>query len=83
MVLDPGAACVGASARTAIGPSSETMAAASGSVVFRHWQSGLGFAGWCIGHWPFALCAHVQLIASAACGECSNSESGAAVSNDS
>jgi len=59
------------------------MAAASGSAVFRHWQSGLGFAGWCIGHWPLAPCAHVQLIASAACGELSNSESGAAVSNDS
>jgi hypothetical protein len=56
------------------------MAAASGSDVLRHWQSGFGFAGWCIGHWPLSPCTHVQLIASAECGAFAKSDSGAAVS---
>lgn len=59
------------------------MAAASGSAVLRHWQSGFGFAGWCIGHWPFAPCTHVQLIASVVCGALANRDNGAAVSTDS
>jgi hypothetical protein len=59
------------------------MAAASGSAVLRHWQAGFGFAGWCIGHWPFPPCTHVQLIESAACDAPANSDSGAAVSSES
>jgi hypothetical protein len=59
------------------------MAAASGSAVFRHWQLGLGFAGWCIGHWAFVPCTHVQLIGSAAWESPATSDSGTAVSNES
>jgi hypothetical protein len=69
--------------RTARGPRSETIVAASGSVVFRHWQLDFGVAGWCIGHSALPVWTHVQLIESAACGALANSESGAAVNSES
>ena len=79
--MERGAAGCNAVARTASGPSSETIVAASGSVVLRHWQSGLGFAGWCIGHCAFPVCTQVQPIASAECALEANSDTGADVSN--
>ena len=58
----------GAAASTAIGPRSETMFAAPGSVPLRHSQPDVFFAGWCIGHWALPVWTHVQVTASAALG---------------
>ena len=69
--------------RTARGPRSETIVAASGSVVFRHWQLDFGVVGWCIGHSALPVWTQVQLIGSGACGALANSESGAAVNSES
>ena len=69
----------GASARTAIGPSSDSTAPASGSVVPRHSQpSFFGFER-CIGHSVAPACAQVQVTESDACGMRAKSDSGAAV----
>ena len=77
MVITGGVRRDGVPTRTATGPRSETMAAASGSVMLRHWQSGFGCAGWCIGHCAWSPWTQVQLNESAACA--ANSDSGAAV----
>lgn len=75
----------GAGARTAIGPSMESTAPASGSVVLRHSQpcffDSLGFE-WCIGHSALPVCGHVHVTESAACGMLETSDSGAAVRID-
>jgi hypothetical protein len=78
-----GASCFGVAARTAIGPMSETMLAASGSAPLRHSQPDFFFAGWCIGHSALPVWMHVHVTASAACGAWAKSDSGAEVSNDS
>jgi hypothetical protein len=57
--------------------------AASGSVVFRHWQLDFDPGGWCIGHCALPVWTHVQLIESAACGAPDVSDNGAAASIDS
>jgi hypothetical protein len=81
--MERGAKGCDAMDRTATGPRSETIVAASGSVVFRHWQLDFGVAGWCIGHSALPVWTQVQLIGSAACGAFANSDSGAAVNTES
>src|ERR1043166_5470021 len=76
-VASGGASLAGMSVRTAIGPRSEIRLAASGSVVLRHWQR---FCfGWCIGHSSWPVCVQVHVIASAACGVWTSSETGVVV----
>jgi hypothetical protein len=83
LVIDGGASKCAGAGRTAAGPRSETSVAASGSVVFRHWQLDAGVAGWCIGHCAVPVWTQVQLIGSAAWDAPPNSDSGAAVSTES
>jgi hypothetical protein len=83
LMIDGGSSERAGAGRTAAGPSSETIVAASGSVVFRHWQVDVDAGGWCIGHCAVPVWTQVQLIGSAACEALANSDSGAAVSTDS
>jgi len=62
-----------------MGPSSDSTAPASGSVVLRHSQPSFFGFEWCMGHSVAPACAHVHVTESAACVMPDSSDSGAAV----
>ena len=72
-----------ASVSTAIGPSMDRTAPASGSVELRHSQLRFFGVGWCIGHSAAPVCGQVHVTESAACVMLDASDSGAAVRIDS
>ena len=68
---------------TAIGPSMDSTAPASGSVLLRHSQPSFFGFDWCIGHCAVPVCGHVHVTESAACDILEASDNGAAVRIDS